>query len=472
MRLILMDTVTIFVAYTRKDKEHKDSLLAHISPLRRQGFDIWDDGLISPGDNWDSVIREKLATADIILLLVSAEFLASDYCFEVEIKKAVERHDAGEAKVIPIILRPCCWEDAIFAKIQALPEDAEPVTTWPDRDLVLTSIVKEIRAAATSFQEEKRRKAEAEAKRKREAEAKRRKAEAKRRKARAEAKRKEEEERELLFTRIKTPIDGEVEIFQRIPAGEFLIGSPKSEEGRKENEGPQHRIAIRSPFLIAAVPVTVGQYKAFDPEHPAFWRGKVPDEELSYHPVVGTSLREALAFCRWLAESWPWARGARLPTEEEWEYACRAGSKTRYWSGDTVDDAKRVAWCADNSERRTHRVGEKPANGWGLYDMHGNVWERTLSEWTDDYSGRRNANSIDPSAVDTTSIGDLDQGKCVIRGGGFGDNPHAVRAAKRVGDYALGNCGYLGFRVLLPTAEVTNGIEQSTQAAGYPGDRT
>ncbi len=440
-----MDIPKIFIIYARKDKEHKDLLRAHLASLKHR-MEIWDDGLISPGDEWNRRIKEQLETADIILLLVSADLLHSDHC-DVEVKRAVERHAAGEAKVVPIIVRQCVWEEAVFAKLQVLPEDAKPITTWPDRDIVLTEVVKDIWSTAENFQEEKKRKAKIEARRKREAEARRRK-------AKAEAKRKEEIERELLFRRVRTPIDGEVEVFQKIPAGEFLMGSPESEGGRRRDEGPQHRVVMRSPFLFAAVPVTVGQYKVFDPKHNAYWEGRVPDEELAFHPMVGASLAEALAFCRWLSETWPWARGARLPTEAEWEYACRAGTKTSYWSGSAANRLKRVAWYKDNSDLRTHRVGEKPANAWGLYDVHGNVWERTVSKWTDDYSDRRGPITTDPLAEDTINIGDLNEGKCVIRGGGFGNFAEGVRSAKRVQEVLLGGGGYLGFRVLLPTGEV------------------
>ena len=433
------ESAKLFVAYTRTDKELEEALLVHLSSLKRQDIvEIWDDGLIAVGDNWDDKIKEHLETANIILLLVSADFIASEYCFEVEIKRAVERHDAGEAQVIPVLLRPCDWKGAPFSKIQLLPRDARPVTTWGNQDEALTNVAKEIRAVAEGVREEKLRRAEEEAKRK----------------AEAEAERKKERKRKLLFRRIITPVDGEVGIYQEIPAGEFLMGSPESEAGRDENEGPQCKILIQSPFLIAAVPVTVGQFKAFDPEHYVYWEGRVPEEELSSHPMVGVSLADAFAFCDWLAKTWPWARGARLPTEEEWEYACRAGSKTRYWSGDTVSDLRRAAWYKDNSDLRTHRVGEKAANAWGLYDMLGNVWERTMTKWTNDYSGRRGPNADNPSVA--TSGEDLGRDdRYVIRGGGFRDVAQGVRAAKRAEDYILGGGGYLGFRVLIPTVEAS-----------------
>src|SRR5262245_21228798 len=101
-----------------------------------------------PGENWKGRIDEHLNSASVILLLVSASFLASNYCYEIEMTRAIERHDAGEAVVIPIILRPCDWEGAPFSKLQALPRDARPVISWPIRDEAYAGIAQEIRAAA------------------------------------------------------------------------------------------------------------------------------------------------------------------------------------------------------------------------------------------------------------------------------------------------------------------------------------
>jgi formylglycine-generating enzyme required for sulfatase activity len=123
---------------------------------------------------------------------------------------------------------------------------------------------------------------------------------------------------------------------------------------------------------MAAVPVTNVQWAAFKPEHTY-----AIDEAL--RPVVRVSWHDAMAFCRWLNETFPWAHDVRLTTEDEWEYACRAGTETAYWSGDNEEHLARVGWYWDNSDRRLHRVGEKEANPWGLYDMHGNVREWTAT---------------------------------------------------------------------------------------------
>ena len=159
------------------------------------------------------------------------------------------------------------------------------------------------------------------------------------------------------------------------------MGSVPTEEGSFKNERPRHEVRILSPFQIAAVPVTIAQYAAFDPGHRSdHHQGKVPDEKLATHPVESVTWYQAFAFCRWLSASLPWAKGARLPTEEEWEYACRAETESRYWSGNKGADLNRVGWYDANSKSHAHRVGRKAANPWGLYDVHGNVWEWTVSK--------------------------------------------------------------------------------------------
>ena len=132
---------------------------------------------------------------------------------------------------------------------------------------------------------------------------------------------------------------------------------------------------------VGCVPVTNRQYASFDPGKPVReWEG-VSEAELASHPRVVVTWYEAVTFCRWLAAR-AGLEGARLAAGEEWEHACRAGTQTAYWSGDGEEDLDRVGWYGRNSGGRTHRVGGKPANPWGLYDVHGNVWE-----WTSDVSG-------------------------------------------------------------------------------------
>jgi hypothetical protein len=108
----------------------------------------WHDRKILPGDEWNHQIHDHLETADIILLLLSADFIASDYCLDTEVETALRRHEAGEACVIPIVLRPVDWTGALFARLQALPTHGKPVTVWADRDEALLDVAQGIRKTA------------------------------------------------------------------------------------------------------------------------------------------------------------------------------------------------------------------------------------------------------------------------------------------------------------------------------------
>src|ERR1700676_3417548 len=123
--------IEVFYAYSHKDESLRDELETHLSILKRRGIiSCWYDRRISGGMEWDDKIDDYLNRADIILLLVSADFIASDYCYEKEMTRAMERHELKEARVIPVILRDCDWNFALFSKLQALPRDGKPVARW------------------------------------------------------------------------------------------------------------------------------------------------------------------------------------------------------------------------------------------------------------------------------------------------------------------------------------------------------
>jgi len=126
---------SVFFSYSHADEELRDQLEKHLTMLRRQGLiSAWHDRRIKAGDAIDTRISAELEQASIILLLVSSDFLASEYCYDVEMMRAMERHATGEARVIPIILRPCDWHDAPFGKLLAAPTDGKAVTKWSNRD--------------------------------------------------------------------------------------------------------------------------------------------------------------------------------------------------------------------------------------------------------------------------------------------------------------------------------------------------
>lgn len=146
---------TIFYSYSHRDEALRDQLNTALTMLRRTGcIREWHDRKIEAGNEWKTEIDRHLEEASIILLLVSPDFLASDYCYEIEMKRALERHRRGEARVIPVILRPTDWENAPFAHLQALPRDGRPVTSWPDRDEVLKNIAQGIREVVRTLNDQ------------------------------------------------------------------------------------------------------------------------------------------------------------------------------------------------------------------------------------------------------------------------------------------------------------------------------
>ncbi len=141
--------ISVFFSYSHKDEALRDQLEVHLSMLSRQEvISVWHDRRLLAGDELDSGISTDLEKADIILLLVSPDFLASEYCYSKEMLRALERHDAGEARVIPVILRPCDWQKAPFGKLLVAPADGKAVTKWPDRDDAFLDITHAIRRVA------------------------------------------------------------------------------------------------------------------------------------------------------------------------------------------------------------------------------------------------------------------------------------------------------------------------------------
>lgn len=139
---------SLFFSYSHKDETLRDELEVHLAMLERKGIiETWHDRRILAGDAIHGAIDDKLESADVILLLVSPDFLASEYCYDREFKRALERHHEGTARVIPVILRPCDWKSSPLADVVAVPRDGKPVTKWPDRDEAFLDVVQQIRDA-------------------------------------------------------------------------------------------------------------------------------------------------------------------------------------------------------------------------------------------------------------------------------------------------------------------------------------
>lgn len=139
---------TIFFSYSHKDEVFRNELEAHLALLKHEGLvEAWHDRRIVAGDVVDDAIFSQLEAADVILLLVSSDFINSPYCYSREMARAMERHHAGQARVIPVILRHCDWHRAPFGQLLAAPRDGRPIASWPDRDEALADVAKQVRQA-------------------------------------------------------------------------------------------------------------------------------------------------------------------------------------------------------------------------------------------------------------------------------------------------------------------------------------
>lgn len=209
-----------------------------------------------------------------------------------------------------------------------------------------------------------------------------------------------------------------------IPAGEFEMGSKE-----ERSEKPVHLVKLDS-FKIGAVPVTQAQYEAVMEENPSEFKGRD-------NPVESVSWDDAKKFCEVLSEKT--GRNYTLPSESQWEYACRAGSQTRYCFGDEDGELDDYAWYLPNSESATHPVSRKRPNDWGLYDMHGNVWEWCLDTSHPTYEGAPNDGSAWQSETGLMRV---------IRGGGWGDKAHCCRSAYRTFWVPEAHGIAIGFRIV------------------------
>ena len=228
----------------------------------------------------------------------------------------------------------------------------------------------------------------------------------------------------------------------QIPAGEFLMGSPDSDSEASSDEKPQHRVRITWPFHLGAFEVTQSQYQQVMGSNPSSFK-----DESGLLPVENVSWTDAQEFCTKLSEL-PQEKQAgrqyRLPTEAEWEYACRAGSTSRYGFDESRDSLGSYAWFIENSGGKTHPVGQKKPNAWGLYDMHGNVYE--CSDRFGNY---------DASAVDDPR-GPAAGSDRVFRGGSWLNVAWCCRSAYRVRLTPVRPSGNVGFRVALSSVDVSS----------------
>ena len=223
-----------------------------------------------------------------------------------------------------------------------------------------------------------------------------------------------------------------------IPGGSFLMGSPDTETGRRDSEGPQHKVTLK-PFYMSKYPITQGQYQVIMGDNPSRFKGKnLPVENVSWY--------DATNFCQKLSKK----IGGKysLPSESQWEYACRAGTTTPFYFGETIT-SKLVNYDSNYAyadgpkgeyRKETTPVGEFPPNAFGLYDMHGNVWEWCADDWHENYNGAPTDGSVWLNG---------NKNNARLRGGSWANFPYNCRSAFRINYYRRGgHIINIGFRLV------------------------
>jgi formylglycine-generating enzyme required for sulfatase activity len=267
-----------------------------------------------------------------------------------------------------------------------------------------------------------------------------------------------------------------------VPGGTFTMGSPANEEGRNEDEGPQHQVKVDS-FWMGKYEITWEQYDLFVREEVDDLTATLPaaegDVELTADavslptppyvdmsfgmgkdgfPAINMTQYAAVQYAKWLTAKT--GRFYRLPTETEWEYACRAGSGTAYHFGNNPDELTDYGWFYDNSEYQYQKIGTKIPNSFGLYDMHGNVSEWTMDQYDEDYY-----DEFDGTVADNPWLRPVELYPRTVRGGSWKDDPDRLRCAARRGSiprwkqrdpqlpksiWWLTNAEFVGFRLVRP----------------------
>ena len=396
----------IFVSYAREDRERVRPLVA---VLEAQGWSVFWDFRIPPGETWESWIGRNLDQARCILVAWSENSVNSSFVRE----EAAEGRDRGV--LIPLRLDPVKppfgfrtiqsadlidWDGSADAAPMAelLPHLARKVGDAPTV----------VRPAAISP-------------------------------AKPVLPPDSSDAGESGF-RDRLRDGGQGPLMLWIPAGRFVMGSPETERGRYEAEGPVHTVSLRA-FAIGCYPVTFEEYDLFAE---ATGRDRPDDKNWrrGIRPVINVSWEDATAYAQWLGEQT--GKLYRLPSEAEWEYAARAGTSSRYWWGEDLQQGGRVWANGDGSGsewsgRQTAPVGSFPPNGFGLHDTAGNVWEWVQDCWHENYSGV----PADGSAWLETDGGDC--ARRVLRGGSWCDVPDWLRSAHRLWinrDIWLNNVGF------------------------------
>ena len=400
----------IFISYAREDRSRIEPLARSLEEL---GWSVWWDWTIPVGKTWRQVISEELEAAACVVVAWSDKSIKSNW--------VIEEAEEGSAKNIlaPVLIadvRPPMG----FRQIQAA-----SLVNWrgePD-----DPELKKLLHAVESILGPPKRKEKAEP--------------VVPPKALPKKPPISQSTIQPLHESVLTNSIGME--FVLIPEGSFTMGSRMTSKelvdrfgGEKEWyewEKPHHAVKIERPFYLQTTPVTQGQWQRVMGNNPSNFKDCGDD-----CPVEQVSWKDGQAFTKKLNQAEK-TKDYRLPSEAEWEYSCRAGSETEFFFGDDAERLGEFAWYSRNSEKRTHPVGEKKPNDWGLHDMHGNVWEWVEDDWHDTYK---------KGPDDGSAWIDKPRGIYrVVRGGGWGDDARYCRSATRRSGRPGNHVGNEGFRL-------------------------
>ncbi|MGK7911222.1 MAG: SUMF1/EgtB/PvdO family nonheme iron enzyme [Synechococcus sp.] len=426
----------VFISYSHRDSSALERLQVHLKPLERDGIvERWDDTKIRAGQDWKAEIDRALDEARVAILLVSADFLASDFIHDDELPPILLAQAREGLDVLPVILGHCRFKRSPLKKFQAVNSPSQPLLGLPtfEQDKIwvqLTNTVEDLLEQPSSAPPPLQT---------------------------PPSKSNASPPKSSGLENFSEPLGNGVALEMiAIPGGGFWMGSPEREEGRDwyeefdeslvDVEGPQHRVNLQ-PFWMGKYPVTQAQWmevaalpkvkEELTPQPSHFFGLDRPVEQISWF--------EAVEFCDRLSQQT--GKDYRLPSEAEWEYACRARTVTPFSFGPTIStdlanyNGNYIYGKGSKGEYReqTTPVGTFKANAFGLYGMHGNVWEWCADHWHANYEG------APPGGTPWIKGGDKNYR--VLRGGSWDYGPQDCRSACRSWDFPGYRYRFYGFRV-------------------------